>query len=943
MKFAAIISLMLIRACLPPFFLPTVADDITACDGREMVIAVLERGFDLSHECFVITNDSPALTEAESDELFKSSHAASSGYDVNSAYVSEKIPFAYDYGDGDTDVSHALLSANGTALISIASGNGKLLEKPNPSAYGTAPEAQVLAMKIYSDEVGDITADAVESAIYDSVLFGADVILIGVNNFPADISAEDAKKVETAIKYADENGVIVVMGVNAVSPYGTGSAYHNNYNLTMPISNCPDISTIAWPASLDSVFAVTSAESNIISSDCFILSDGTRIPYSDTNSEYGPTDGKSFAQYFDNKSFEYVIVSGLGAPEDFDALGDISGKLAVIERGEITFADKAKNAAEHGAAGVIVIDNQSDSSVVPSTRMDLTDAPIPAILISKDSGTLLVESGEHTVSVTTGEQYISKSSDTPTPLLNTARGTSPDMRLKPDISAIGTNVPCAMVDGTYGYFTSTSAAAARVAGMCACVKAKFVEPSGYENPKQLAFLTKASLVNSSEIMRQIAGDAPYSPRVQGGGVASIDNALASRLILTATGSHKIDGGDGYGATVEFNFTLTNLADTKKVCTLDCIAGSDGFTAYTYSDLSTLNGGTSFHEKLGKSPNDTVAFLSDFTAFDKAFITVTGCEYNVNAYSDSSAPLTFTVGAAESLDFSVSIEIDGETYEKYRENFESGFFVEGYVRVTESEDTVSIPFVTYSGDFASSPTLDSEIYSADIAMYDSLYFYRDIGSGAFSILGTESMSLDGIKYNNSLLAFSPTLNRANSKIMLNFGLLRTVYDVTVSVVDSDGEIIKSDSYRELMRTNVSTSSSVPTSARIEVWDGKAFDNPTYIYPDGEYTVSIEYDSAASNERSRIEYTLIIDTEAAELNSFEFEVDGEYTLLKIDAADNKKLSSVSVTDSMKNTASARTDGSFDITLFTGEYIYIELTDIAQNHSVVRIENPRYSSES
>ena len=942
MKFAAIISLMLIRACLPPFFLPTVADDISACDGRGAVIAVLERGFDLSHECFVITNDSLALTEAESDELFKSSYAASSNNGAKSAYVSAKIPFAYDYGDSDADVTHEVLSANGTALISIASGNGKLLEKPNPSAYGTAPEAQVLAMKIYSDEVGDITADAVESAIYDSVLFGADVILIGVNDFPDNMSTEDANKVETAIKYADDNGVIVVMGVNSVSPYGTGSVYHNNYNLSMPIASCPDISTVAWPASLDSVFAVTGAESNIISSDCFIMSDGAKIPYSDTNSEYGPTDGKSFAQYFDNKSFEYVIVSGLGAPEDFDALGDISGKLAVIERGEITFADKAKNAAAHGAAGVIVIDNQNDLSTTLGTRMDLTDAPIPAILISMEDGKLLADNVGHTVTVTAGEKYTSKISDTPTPLLNTARGTSPDMRLKPDISAIGTNVPCAMVDGTYGYFTSTSAAAAKVAGMCACVKAQFIAPSGYENPKQLAFLTKASLVNSSEIMQQIAIDSPYSPRVQGGGVASLDNALNSQLILTSAGSHKIDGGDGYGATVKFNFTLTNLADTKKVCTLGCIAGSDGFTAYTYSDLSTLNGGTSFHEKLGKSPDDTVAFLSDFTAFDKAFITVNGCEYNVNAYGNSSTPLTFTVGAAESLDFSVSIEIDSETYERYLGNFENGFFVEGYVQVAESENTISMPFVAYSGEFDSAPAIDSEIYSADIAMYDSLYFYRSLGSGALSILGTESTSLDGIKYNNSLLAFSPTLNRADSKIMLNFGLLRTVYDVTVTVADSDGEIIKSDSYRELMRTHVSTSSGVPTSARIEVWDGKATDNPTYIYPDGKYTVNIEYSTAASNERSRMEYTLIIDTEAAKLNSFEFEADGEYTLLKIDAADNMKLSFITVTDSMKNTASERTDGSFDITLFTGEYIYIELTDLAQNHSIVRIENPLYYSE-
>ncbi len=943
MKFAAIISLMLIRAFLSPFSLPTLAEDVSACDGRGTVIAVLDRGFTLSHESFVITNDSPSLSKAESDSLFMSSNAAKSDTGTVSAYVSEKIPFAYDYGDSDSDVTHIALSANGTALISIASGNGKLLEKPNPNAYGTAPEAQILAMKIYSDEVGDITADAVSSAIYDSVHFGADVILIGVTDFPDNISSDDAQKIEAAIKYADKSGVIVVMGVNSVSPYGTGGAYHNNYNLSMPTADCPDVGTVAWPASLDSVFAVTSAQSNITVSDCFTLSDGTKIPYSDTNAEYEQTEGKSFAQYFDGQTLEYVIINGIGTVEDFEAVGDISGKLAVVERGEITFADKAKNAAQFGALGVIVIDNQPDTAAALTTRMDLTGAPIPAILISKDDGKLLTENAVKTVTVTVGEQYESKTSDTPIPLQNTARGTSPDMRLKPDIAAIGTDVPCAMADNTYGYFTSPSAAAAKVAGMCACVKAKFIEPSGYENPKQLALLTKASLVNSSQTMEQIATDAPYSPRVQGGGVASIDAALTNKLVLTAASSHKIDCGDGFSDTVSFNFTLTNLADTEKTCALDCIVGSDGFTAYTYADLSTLNGDTDFHETLGKSPDDTVAFLSDFNSFESATVTVNGCEYNINAYSDSAAPLTFTVGTGESLEFSVSIEIDSETYSLYCDSFENGFFVEGYMRVTEADNKVSIPFAAYSGDFNSAPTLDSDVYSSGTAMYDSLYLYRDLGSGAFSILGTESLSLEGIKYSDSLLAFSPTVNRANTKIMLNFGLLRTAYDVTVTVSDSEGEVIKSESYRELMRSHVSASGGNPASARIELWDGKASDNPAYIYPDGEYTVNISYSSAGSNMRENIEYTLIIDTKAPTLNSFEFEADGEYTLLKLDAIDNVYLSSIHVTDSMNTVASARNSTTFDVTLFTGKYIYIELTDIAQNRSVVRIENPLYTSES
>ncbi len=50
-----------------------------------------------------------------------------------------------------------------------------------------------------------------------------------------------------------------------------------------------------------------------------------------------------------------TVFCGLGKPEDFP--GDLSGKIAVIRRGEITFHDKAQNAIKRGAIGVVIVDN----------------------------------------------------------------------------------------------------------------------------------------------------------------------------------------------------------------------------------------------------------------------------------------------------------------------------------------------------------------------------------------------------------------------------------------------------------------------------------------------------------------------------------------------------------------------------------------------------------
>lgn len=42
---------------------------------------------------------------------------------------------------------------------------------------------------------------------------------------------------------------------------------------------------------------------------------------------------------------------------------EVDGKIAIVERGECTFVDKARRAMDAGAKGVIVIDNVPDTSI----------------------------------------------------------------------------------------------------------------------------------------------------------------------------------------------------------------------------------------------------------------------------------------------------------------------------------------------------------------------------------------------------------------------------------------------------------------------------------------------------------------------------------------------------------------------------------------------------
>ncbi|MBI5289438.1 MAG: M28 family peptidase [Chloroflexi bacterium] len=71
-----------------------------------------------------------------------------------------------------------------------------------------------------------------------------------------------------------------------------------------------------------------------------------------------------------------VVVAGIGRPEDFPPSGT-GGAIALIERGDLSFGEKARNAVAAGAAGVIVYNNETGSIV--GDLGDRVDIPVAGI------------------------------------------------------------------------------------------------------------------------------------------------------------------------------------------------------------------------------------------------------------------------------------------------------------------------------------------------------------------------------------------------------------------------------------------------------------------------------------------------------------------------------------------------------------------------------------
>jgi aminopeptidase YwaD len=101
-----------------------------------------------------------------------------------------------------------------------------------------------------------------------------------------------------------------------------------------------------------------------------------------------------------------IISAGLGnSPEDFPA--EVEGNIALVQRGDAPFAQKAENAVNAGAVGVIIYNNAA-GSINPT--LGTYSSPVPVVAITLADGSLLIdELQEQEVVATIKAEHLTKS------------------------------------------------------------------------------------------------------------------------------------------------------------------------------------------------------------------------------------------------------------------------------------------------------------------------------------------------------------------------------------------------------------------------------------------------------------------------------------------------------------------------------------------------------
>ncbi len=666
-----------------------------AWDGYGTVVAVLDTGLNLTHEAF---QDNAGW--AEYYGVLDQATVEAADLWVDGVYVSGKVPFAYDYADGDQDVTDK--NGHGTHVSGSAVGMACTLADDgsvNVTFAGAAPAAQLLSMKIFSDASGGTYSDIYFYAMEDAYTLGADVINMSIgaqNGFTYDNGLETEVFGNIYQRLSDAG---VILSIAAGNEYSM-AAFASNYDGYMAVTGpeYTDYGTIASPASYEGNVSVASLE-NAEYPDWAIQIDGEEnvAAFADSceDGEHG------WVQNFGGKTVPYQIVLdakgniSLGTAADFAAYeeGTLEGKIAIVSRGELDFEMKVENAAKAGAIGCIVVNNEAGGIL-----MSIETFEIPAISLQQSALNLLSVTGAIYTPKTMG--YV------PNPnayLMSDFSnwGTTPMLTLDPSITAIGGLVYSSVPGGTdtYEVYSGTSMAAPNMSGMYANLLSairEYNDDMGIEMTKaEVAELAK-DLIHSTAIMLTDADGYHYSPRKQGAGLGCSWNAAWA-----------------YAESAYITNPLQELGDDAEktgVYTMSIELKNDAMFDLYYTDFETYV----LYDYLTQIPNGPVVntLTSDYAFYgNEELSTEEEVNYADVSYTIDGVEVTeFNLAAGESVTVDVTITLDDSLKGYFDAYFTNGTFVEGYVVFNEYYEgqqysSAHATFMAYYGDWTQAPVLE----------------------------------------------------------------------------------------------------------------------------------------------------------------------------------------------------------------------------------------------
>lgn len=830
-------------------------------DGTGTIVAILDTGFMKAHEAFSVMPTNTKYSKDDIASLLQSQTLASKVTDADSVYINEKAPYGYDYANGDTD-AEAVGQAHGVHVAgTVAGNNGK-------DFYGVAPNAQLMIMKIFGDNSGSTSDDIILAGVDDSVKLGADSINMSLGS-PAGFTdyGDENESEEEHLTYYGVYTRAEKAGVNVLVAAGneTSSTNYNAHN-NLTYAEYPDNAIVASPSTLEASLSVASVD-NAKTTSYYMLLGEEKLAYNNAVNSATSTP-YDILDTMDGKTLEYVMVPGLGEEADYEGL-DVTGKIAVVQRGGLNFGTKAENASKAGAAACIIYDNVNGAII----NAALESFFIPTVTVTKIAGAKLAAASEKKVSFSKENYGLVDNPIGGGVSSFSSKGPAPDLTIKPEISAPGGGIRSSVLgaNNAYEVYSGTSMATPHMAGEAALLR-QYIEKN-YPDVKgeALGDLVNSLLMSTASPSRELDGTY-YPVRRQGAGVANIANAIESGAYLSVEGSKrpKAEVGSSKDGVYTYTATVHNMTGEAKSYTVD--------TTAMIETITVING-----ENFASNSN------RDLTA-DEVKITYTGLD----------AGNRITAPANGTATFSVKIELTAAGKQAYQDNFPNGSYVEGFTFLTADEGvSLSLPVLGFYGDWNS------------LRVFQGTY---DEGPAniTYSVLADVNASLSGnyVGVNSRTdafarrwMGFGPA--RGGRTLLHVSSLLRNSEAYQITVKNAKGETMwDSGDLGSVRKTYiVATQTGYQATATLvqQGWNGRlpgadgSYNNGDWA-PEGDYTFSVRGRGVGSDVDSFQSYSFYVDNTRPELKSAELYEDENGDLkLALTVSDNKYLQFAWIIDS------------------------------------------------
>lgn len=797
--------------------------------GEGTVVAVIDSGIDVNHKALVLDNNSRikyTQTQMES---------AISEYNLKGKYFTEKVPYGYNYYDFSNNLKDTYGNMHGMHVAGIVGSNSK-----ETKTYGVAPNTQILAMKVFSDDLQYSTTftDVWLKALDDAIKLKADVVNLSLGSAAGFSVDEDKAHPEIQIfSKAKKAGIVIAVAVGNEANINYGATYGSearaeNYDTGLvanPAINQDTLAVASMENSKKRVYAITWKATGTEQSEDINLF----IPAGVENDIVAKVIDLKEAKEFDStKDADGKKLEPTGN------LPNVEGKIVLVKWPETTerkgiFEDTLNNIAirkpkaillarpDSKISGRLVLDGEAGKLVygIIKNTTYLSLATLPLMEKIKELDNRLTINVKQKVVDNPLSGRISEFS---------TWGPTPDLRIKPEITGVGGNIYSTVENNAYRNMSGTSMASPQVAGASLILKQYLDENNIGGNNK--SDLIKTILMNTAKPILDPSSEnakAPYFVRRQGAGALNLENALKAKAYVEVSGTND----DIYDAKLE----LKQLNDLKFKSKL----------------------------KVTNISDEKISFKPEFMAVKEQIEDGLRKQVPILINGKLNGPQEIKLSPKETK----IIELDFDFTES---NLQTDNFLEGFIILKADGVGVdlSIPFLGFYGNWGSQRAIDAFALPEFGKNPRNAQFVINPEAKSYSSRFVTSF-LNGLPIIDNKVFFSPDSEYFPSA-GVSIAPLRNMEEIEYSILDEKAEktlrvLGKSLNVRKLSKLNRKNSfRTMPES----FWDGKLNGKPAeaekqYIY---QMRVKLNNGGYGSNEQI-YQYPIMIDNKKPEIDKDE----------------------------------------------------------------------------